>query len=276
MVNGRQTTRSFKCQEVVYNAPSDWIVVENTHEPLVSQEDFDEVQRLTEFRRRPRKDGKPHIFSGLLRCDECGRGFALSNNHSKQLYFRCRTYHFAGREYCSNHNIRYDVLVNAVSEDIKYHAKLAKFDKNAILSKLMSEDNVKRRSRLSGYQGEISKISNREVEIERVFKQLYEDKVNGTINDSRFLFLTKQYDEELETLKTRKKELQDLLAKEEISEKDTSRFMALIEKYVDMKELNSAIVHELIERIYIGKREMVGKEINQDVKIVYKFIGEIA
>ena len=67
MVNGRQTTRSFKCQEVVYNDKSDWIVVENTHEPIISQGDFDEVQRLMEFKRKPARDGKPHIFSGLLR-----------------------------------------------------------------------------------------------------------------------------------------------------------------------------------------------------------------
>jgi len=278
MVNGRQTTRSFKCQEIIRNAPSDWIVVENTHEPIVSQEDFDEVQRLAEFKRKPTKEGTPHIFSGLLRCDECGKGFSLTNNHSKQKYFRCRTYHFAGKNFCSNHNIRYDILVNAIHEDIKYHAELAKFNKDAILSKLLSEDNTGRQGRINGCRNEISKISSREIEIESVFKNLYEDKVKGTINDSRFIFLTQQYDEELETLINRKKELQDLLAKEEIGEKDTTRFMALIEKYVDMQELTSEVAHELIDRIYIGKREGSGsgKEATQEVKIVYKFVGEIA
>lgn len=58
----------------------------------------------------------------------------------------------------------------------------------------------------------------------------------------------------LEKLKTRKKELQDTLANAEISEKDTSKFMAMIEKYTDMQKLDSAIAHELIDHIYIGER----------------------
>ena len=98
----------------------------------------------------------------------------------------------------------------------------------------------------------------------------------GVINESHFLSFRKQYDAELETLKAKKQELQDELASTEIGEKDTSRFLAIIGKYTDLKELDGAVAHELIDRIYIGKRIGAGKDLKQGIHIVYKFVGEVA
>ncbi|MCL1849567.1 MAG: DUF4368 domain-containing protein [Clostridiales bacterium] len=66
------------------------------------------------------------------------------------------------------------------------------------------------------------------------------------------------------------------MANAEISEKDTSRFLAMIGKYTDLQELDGAVAHELIDRIYIGKRVGAGKDLKQEIRIVYKFVGEVA
>lgn len=149
-------------------------------------------------------------------------------------------------------------------------------DREAILAKLIAGDDADKKSRLQSSKKELDKLISRENEIDNVFHQLYEDKVKGVINDNRFITLSNQYESELEALKIRKLGLQDLLAKEAISESDTARFVSLIEKYADMTELNSAIAHELIDCICIGKRETVGKDVHQEIRIVYKFVGEIA
>ena len=214
------------------------------------------------------------MFSGMLRCADCNRPIVI-NTSGRHKYYSCSTYKQDGNKACSSHTIRYDILINSVFEDIKYHASLAKIDKNAILSKLLMEDNVGRNSRLTKLEDKVNRISSRENEISRIFTQLYEDRVNGVITENHFLSFRKQYDSELEAIKTHKKELQGALASAEISEKDTSRFIAMIEKYTDIQELDSAIAHELIDRIYIGERVKEGKEIKQDIRIVYKFIGEI-
>lgn len=274
MVNGRQTTRSFKCKEPIYNDKSAWTIVENTHEPIISQEEFDEVQRMLEIRRKPTKQGTPHIFTGLVRCDECGKGLVLNNNKYTR-YFSCRTYKMVGNRGCSSHGIRYDELVKAVLESIKQHIALAEIDKGAFAQKLMSEDGKNRRIRLDGFRKELDKISGREMEINGIFKHLYEDKTKGLMNDSRFVFLTGQYDSELETILKRKTELMDMLAQEEISDKGTARFMELIERHMDIQELDSAIAHELIDCIYIGKKEK-GRNAIQDITIHFKFVGNIA
>ena len=275
MVNCRQRTRSFKCKELIRNDKSDWIIVENTHEAIISQEEYDEVQRMLETNRKPTSTGEPHLFSGLLRCEDCNKTIVINKN-AHSVYFSCSSYKLGGKKLCSSHTISYNALVNAVLEDIKHHAALAGIDKDALLTKLIAEDSKARKGRLDKLSGEVDGISSRENEISRVFIQLYEDKVKGVINENHFMSFRQQYDAELETLKARKKGLQDTLASAEISEKDATRFMVMIEKYTEIQELDSAIVHELINRIYIGERVGVGRNVKQEIRIVYKFIGEVA
>jgi len=274
MVNSRQRSRSFKCKELVKNDKSDWIIVENTHEPIICQADFDEVQRMLETNRKPRADGSPHLFSGLLRCADCGRVMVI-NKSKYHDYFCCSGYKLGGKKVCGSHSIRHDVLAGAVLEDIRYHAKLAETDKDAILAKLLDEDSAGRKDRMRKLADEIDRISSRESVISRVFTQLYEDRVNGVVNESHFISFRRQYDAELEAMRISKTELQDTMINLKVSENDTSRFIAIIEAYADMNEINSAIAHELIDRIFIGERRKEGREAKQEIRIAYKFVGEV-
>lgn len=53
---------------------ADWIIVENTHEPIIDQYTFDRVQELMKLRTKSTlKTGNVHLFSGLLRCADCKR-----------------------------------------------------------------------------------------------------------------------------------------------------------------------------------------------------------
>lgn len=59
--------------------------MENTHEALVSKDVFDRVQELIETRRRKQKDGTTQIFSGLVKCADCGWSLAFGmNNQNKK------------------------------------------------------------------------------------------------------------------------------------------------------------------------------------------------
>ena len=69
MVNGKPGTRSFKCKELINNDKSDWIIVENTHEPIISKKDFDEVQRMRETKRKPTTTEAPLIFAKALKTE---------------------------------------------------------------------------------------------------------------------------------------------------------------------------------------------------------------
>ena len=276
MVNCKLRSQSFKSKRQVSNEKEDWIIVENTHEPIISKEVWDEAQKMLEFRRRPTKQGEPHIFSGLLKCPDCGSSFVLTYNHSSYKTFICRTYKVGGVKMCSNHNIRYDILYDAILSDIKYHALSIQKNKEKIISKLMAEDIIKRDKQMAKLKNELKHITAREIEIDNVFSQLYEDKVQGVITNKRFIFLTEKFDNELEVIETKKQAIKDMLMKDEMDRKDMAHWINLIEKYTNIQDLSREILHELIECIYIGKKTYIDKEAHQDIRIVYKFVGEIA
>ena len=71
-VHNTQSTISYKNKRVVRKPKEDWFKVENTHEPLISKSDFEQVQEQTKSRRRQKADSTTQIFAGLVRCADCG------------------------------------------------------------------------------------------------------------------------------------------------------------------------------------------------------------
>lgn len=96
----------------------------NTHEPLVSKEDFARVQELIATRRRQQKDGSTQIFSGLVKCADCGWSLAFSTNRQNKKpysYYHCSK-NGQGLHQCTMHYIRYDVLYTYVLARVQYWA----------------------------------------------------------------------------------------------------------------------------------------------------------
>ena len=84
-IHNKQTNISYKNKKKVRKPKEEWIRVENTHEALVSKDVFDRVQELIETRRRKQKDGTTQIFSGLVKCADCGWSLAFGmNNQNKK------------------------------------------------------------------------------------------------------------------------------------------------------------------------------------------------
>jgi site-specific DNA recombinase len=104
--NGGEVVQSRKRKNsVVPNDPSEWLVVEGTHEPLTDRETFDTVQRrLAENRvnTAPKRKGNRYLFTGLLRCGHCGwpmHGCALTDNRPEGEPRRYQRY------VCGNYNL---------------------------------------------------------------------------------------------------------------------------------------------------------------------------
>ena len=64
--------KSYKCKKHINNAKEDWVIFENTHEPIISQQDFDLVQELRKNKRKIQKCGEVNSFSGMVYCADCG------------------------------------------------------------------------------------------------------------------------------------------------------------------------------------------------------------
>ncbi|MCM1166488.1 MAG: recombinase family protein, partial [Ruminococcus sp.] len=93
----------------------EWYTVENTHEPIISRELWEQAHAHIDSRKRPRKNGETQIFAGLVKCADCGKALRLMNNKSGAMktvdkHYLCSTYSTYGKEKCSMHYIQYKVL----------------------------------------------------------------------------------------------------------------------------------------------------------------------
>ena len=122
---------------------------------------------------------------------------------------------------------------------------------------------------------EIKRLSDRQEEIGRIIRKLYEDNVCGRISDERFDFLAKSYEDEGNDLKTKIQELNNALASSVQDAEKLSKFLKVVKAYTEIQELTPEILNSFIEKIYIGETERYSGRKMQDVEIIYKFVGAI-
>ena len=125
LVQGRRRVKSYKVHEIEAVPEEEWVRVADTHEAIIDRETFDKVQALLkrDTRTAPRKT-ELHLFSGFLRCADCGKSITRSQS-GKNVYYACSTYKYRSRAACSMHSIKHERLEAAVLFGIQYQVHLA-------------------------------------------------------------------------------------------------------------------------------------------------------
>lgn len=134
-VHYRQTNLSYKNKKRIRKPEEEWVRVENTHEAIIDRDVFYQVQEQIANRRRKTKSGTRQIFAGLVKCADCGwsMAYALKTQiKTPYSHYHCSNYG-QGTGRCSPHYIRYDVLYTYVLDRIRYWAKQAEIDEDALL-----------------------------------------------------------------------------------------------------------------------------------------------
>ncbi|MDP4183242.1 MAG: recombinase family protein [Bacillota bacterium] len=271
MSQGKQKTESFKCKKKVTNSPKDWIVVEDSHEPIIDREIWDNVQKLLSVRKRSMENGANHIFSGIIKCRDCGRYMSLGRKTNGYQYFVCGTYKNYGSNNCTRHGIGYGNINEVVMNDLKRHMSLLEPCKSNLVSALISAWSSRYNSFNAKTQKEIKTLENRIAEIDLLIKNIYEDKVKGNISQERFLKLSSDFEQEQTKLKNKLGEL-SLIAdtkKESFFKKDY--WEDRIDRYFMVADFSESIIRALIERVEIGERKLIDGVFTQEINIQYKF-----
>lgn len=275
----RYTNKSYKNKKRIERPEDEWVVTENTHEALVSREDYDTVYKRLSVKTRDKVTNPDNIFRGLVMCPDCGKvhGFSkrYDNRNSKGAY-RCQTAIRYGKEYCSSHYITFEQLYDVVLSDIQHHATL--FEENAdkyvdILSKASETDKIKERNALIKDQ---DKAKKRIGELDTLLQKIYEDMVFGVISKERYMSMSENMEKELSALKARSNEISAALQENDANRANAEKFAELIENYIGITELDYELVHTLIEKIYIHERENIDCKAVVKVDIYYRFIGSNA
>lgn len=277
-VHNKQTNISFKDKRKIRRPQEDWWRVENTHDALISKDDFQKVQGMIASRRRKQKDGTTQIFSGLLKCADCDWSLAYGmNRQSKTPYahYHCSRYG-QGLGQCSMHYIRYDVLYSYVLSRLQFWFSEVQQDESRLLQQILESRDKDRCMEQKETVSELKRAKKRLAETDALFGRLYEDRITGKITEHNFSMLSDKYQKEQDGLAKMIDTLQKQLEQETQKTTDAEKWISLIKQYTYPVELTAELLNAFIEKILV--HEAVTDEHGdrvQKVEIFYRFIGRI-
>lgn len=122
---------------------------------------------------------------------------------------------------------------------------------------------------------ELKRANKRLSELDRLFAKLYEEHVNGKVNERNYNSLSASYENEQTELECRISELNAAIKTERENDENTVNFVDLIKQYADIDELSQALLNILIDRIEVHEPEDVDGELIQKLDVYYKFVGRL-
>ena len=276
-VNFQTAVKSYKTKKQIRLPKEDWIIYRNTQEPIIDEKTFETVQQMRKVKRARTKYNEPNMFSGLLYCADCGNHLTIQRvaRNRKMDNFSCATYRKKKKGLCSCHRILISDLETIVKEDLQKVCEYVLFHEKEFTDEYLSGSKKETVKFQSKTKAELKRLSERQEEIGKIIRKLYEDNVNGRITDERFDFLAKSYEDEGNDLKTKINELKNALASSAQDEEKLSKFLKVVKSYTGIEELTPEILNSFIEKIYIGETEKYDGRKMQEVEIIYKFVGAI-
>ncbi len=280
-IHYKQSTVSYKNKKIVQRPEEEWVRIENTHEPIISRDVFDQVQEQSATRRRMQKDATTQIFAGLLKCADCGWSMTFGRNANANNpfgYYVCgrnRAYRYKDGE-CTRHYLRYDVLYAYVLERIQHWAKRAKKDENKLLEDLLKSGDRERAATVKKQTAELKKAEKRKAELDNMFAKMYEDWAASRITESNFNMLSQRYQKEQEEQEQKIQDCKTKLAAGQQTVEDAQKWVELIKQIGVPKELTAELLNTLIEKIIVHEatEDDFGFR-QQEIEIIFRFVGKI-
>lgn len=269
-----KTKQHFKTEE------SSWITVENTHEPIVSRDTWERANELIAVKRRKYKDtlsGDLNIFSGLLKCADCGKALSRRKygSNSSHMIYVCGTYATYGSHKCTQHKIFEEDLTAAITEDIGELFSQVKKDKAKLIDLLIKCKARSTGKTLNTKDAQYKRVCKRLDEVNRLVDKLYEDSIAGRVNETNFTRLLGKYQQEQDNILAEKKKLEsDTAAVREIRS-DAEHFADVLEQNGDISTLTPEILNMLVEKILVYEPRAVDGVMRQQIDVYYRYIGVI-
>jgi DNA invertase Pin-like site-specific DNA recombinase len=275
-----KTSKHFKDKKSHYVDESEWVIFENTHEPIIDTDTFENVQRIRgNVRRYPNGWGEAVPLTGLLYCADCGgKMYVHRMNNGKRIpYYTCSQYSKipVGSLCDSAHRINAEVIMTLVADMLRAIAAYSKNDRNEFIKAVSEAQETQQNGDIVKKKKLLSEAKKRISELERLICKIYEDNALGRLPHSRYVLLDEQYGNEQLMLSKEISELENAVDNFDKYRKSADKFIALIEKYENFDTLTTTMLNEFVEKIYVHKRERKGSiETTQKVEIFFNFVGQ--
>lgn len=263
MVQGRYRVKSYKIH-VQETVPEDeWFIVENTHEPIISREDFAKVQELLKKDTRTAPKQKTlYLFSGFLRCADCGKAMTRSKVRGN-VYYYCRTYKDQSKTACTKHTIKHNHLEQAVLYAIKQQVyiavSLSEMVSRINTAPLQKSQSIRLNELIASKEKELSKIS-------RYKQSIYQDWKDGEITHKDYRQMKEDYERQIEAINEVIGNLQEEKAELENGIDVENPFLVAFRKYENINKLTRDILIELVDTIKVYE--------NGNISVRFKFANE--
>jgi len=294
-VNFRSTKESYKDKKQTKNSKEDWVIFENTQEPIVDTETWETAQRCRKVKRRPDSMGEASPLTGILYCADCGHRLYMHRRRtlhkvskatgkmildSARFDFYCSTYSRrggggTGRDNdCSIHFISTKTATSLILEAIKRTSGFAKNHEADFMKMLREESAIKQAESAKSHKRQITKNEKRIAELDSLFRKTYEDFSAGLLNQKRFEQLSGGYESEQANLEKQTAELQVELDAFNTDSVRGDKFLELTRRYSDFSELTPAMLNEFIDKVIVHEADKSSGVREQQVDIFLNYIGQ--
>lgn len=263
LIQNKVNTLSYKDKKKKILPKEKWIVVKNTHEPIIEPEIFEMAQKLQKSRTRSVNSTEMNgIFSGIIFCADCkhsmSRKYARRGERGFTGYI-CKTYKTQGKQFCASHSIDIEDLETAVLLSIKDEArKILKKEDIDELNKMQIYNESK-----NHYEMQLENIQKRIDKVTRFKRKTYESFMEDLISKDEYVKYISEYDKEIEELNQQQCMIHEKSDLQKTLNNQYDEWVEAFKDYINIKKLTRDVVLELIEKI----------EVNRDgsINIYYKF-----
>ena len=277
VINFKSYSKSYKMKKRIENPEENRAIFLNVHEAIIDRQTWEKVQALQKGTRRkkPTVTQEPSVFSGLLKCPECGGNlnFHFNQNNHDIKFFSCQNHNSGYRKCSKTHYIRLDFLEQVVLYEVKRLACFASEYENDFIKAMIGRSAKVAENTALRKQRELDTLTARDRELDMLFERLYEDNVAGKIDDARFAKMSKRYEQEQGENAKKIKALRLELKKDESKRMDIDDFLGTVRRYTDATTITKRMVAELIDHIEVYHAEKQDGITNQRVVIYYNCIG---
>ena len=274
-----KTRKHFKDKKSHYVDESEWTIFENTHEAIIDQETFDNVQRIRgNARRYPDGFGEAHPLTGLMYCADCGGKMYVHRtyNGKRVPQYTCGQYgkYPIGSLCPTQHRIKAEAVLTLIADMLRAIAEYSRNDRAEFIRTVQETQVAQQTADISKKRKRLAAAQKRAEELEKLICKIYEDNALGKLPDARYEALDAQYAKEQDALNAEIMELEKAVTGYEQSRKSAEKFIALIDKYENFDTLTNTMLNEFVEKILVHERARKGsQDTTQEVEIYFNFVG---
>ena len=281
IINFKTYSKSFKNKRRIENSKENWAVFKDINEPIIDRETFETVQKFISKtkRRAPKKEnGERSIFNGLIYCGDCHSKmrYHTSTSNKEIHYFTCSDNKVDYRGKCpGRHYVRADALEEVVKLELRRLVEMLEIDESYFAQLLLRKNDEEREKDKKFLESELQKAIARSNTVSQLYEKLYEDNVIGKVSDEWFIELSHKYEKERMDLKAKIADTRHKIEELKNNNSEYEKFISAIRRFMQMDNLTSPLLRELIDHIDIFETEGTGKSRTQRIVIYYRFIGYI-